>query len=719
MKKILTFPVFMLIITCLGFQMTSERTEGILAGTVTDGTTGEPLIGASVVIAGTKTGTTTDFDGKYHLKLAAGTYDVTFRYLGFTSKNEKNVRIQSGKTTPLNIQMEAADEALEELLIVGYASKSPKATTRSKEMVTAPEGTFDFSTAPVTVETDAVPMTITTRSEDMSGDIMLGDAVLAEEVVTMDETALWIDGVRVDNVTKEISIADSYLKTAVFLLDGKVVSKNLIPMKELNTLEIHAARKKKAAEIAEKLAAEKEKKQLPKAGQLTAGEWNDLEHWKDWQKLEKESNYQSAKKDWDLNLTNRYAVLIENKNKQPLADVKVELHNENGKVLWNARTDNFGKAELWTGIFDEKEQGGKLKIIAHYDGKKYTIKKAKPFKKVNKLKIKTACDISNQVDIVFAVDATGSMQDEINYLKSELQDVIQRVKNADNDLAIRLGSVFYRDQQDAYLTRVSPLDKNIQRTVDFIQNQNADGGGDFPEAVDIALEEAIQKQYWSDDAIARIVFLVLDAPPHMGIHNIQSIQNSIRLAAAKGIKIIPITASGINRSTEYLMKALAMTTNGTYVFITDHSGIGGAHLEPSTKDYQVELLNDLMVRLIGKYTDRSACEEEEEVVEPQFQIDPNQQTPNSTTLVFKNDPTLLNKVRYFPNPATDFITIQLQETISSIEIISSNGQVVKRLENAPAGEEEIDLSGLSEGFYLVRFTKDKSVASGKLIIIKP
>ena len=48
---------------------------------------------------------------------------------------------------------------------------------------------------------------------------------------------------------------------------------------------------------------------------------------------------------------------------------------------------------------------------------------------------------------------------------------------------------------------------------------------------------------------------------------------------------------------------MAITTNGTYVFITDDSGIGESHLQASVGDYQVELLNDLMVRLINKYAE--------------------------------------------------------------------------------------------------------------------
>jgi len=486
-------------------------------------------------------------------------------------------------------------------------------------------------------------------------------------------------------------------------------------MADVNALETFVlekeieAKKKKALE-------EKRKKDRERAGQITAGERIDLEKFKAWKKEQAKGEYATAKKDWKMDLTNRYEVLIENKKGQPMVDVEVQLIDGNKNSLWTARTDNFGKAELWANIFQQKEIG-KLKIIANYNGKKYKVKKLKT-KRANKIKINTDCNVSNQLDIMFAVDATGSMGDEIRYLKSEMQDVIQRVQKQDDDLLIRVGSVFYRDRGDAFLTRSNPLSEDIQTTVDFIKKQNAGGGGDYPEAVDAALDVAINQQEWSEDAVARIVFLILDAPPHMKY--VTALQNTIRNAAEKGIKIIPITASGINRSTEYLMKSMAMATNGTYVFITDDSGIGHAHLKPVDNDFKVEFLNDLMVRLLEKYTDRSACEEEEDETPIQHNPDfNNNQNTNSTTVTFKNDPSILNKVKYFPNPATEIVTIQLQEPISILEIIGTNGQVVKRLENLEVGNHPIDLDGLSEGFYLIRFTKDRSVASGKLIVIKP
>ena len=68
----------------------------------------------------------------------------------------------------------------------------------------------------------------------------------------------------------------------------------------------------------------------------------------------------------------------------------------------------------------------------------------------------------------------------------------------------------------------------------------------------------------------------------------------------KGIKIIPITASGIDKEKEFLMRYMAIATNGAYVFSTNDSGVGNDHLVASVGKYQVESLNNLMEGLINE-----------------------------------------------------------------------------------------------------------------------
>ncbi len=725
MKKFYAIPL----ILCLFFFQNHSVVTSSIVGKVTDDSTGEELIGASVIISKSGTvvsGTTTDFNGNFNIRLDPGKYDLEVIYVGFTNKKIVDVNVVKGKATRVNVQMKTEAEVLDEVVITSYKTPSISMDATSTGSTVTSEHIRSLPTRDVSAMATSISGIKTT---DAGADVSVKGS-------RSSSTDYYIDGVRVkgkkmlkdskvsiiatemeeDVLTEDSRIlitGNKFFESTDYVLKDKIDIKNSFPMIELDPAKVIVLKKNTLTPP---------KVKTPKAGQLTAAEWRDADHWKTWTKQQKDNDYKRAKSDWKFYLTNRYAVVVKNKKGQPLADVQVELVNSKKDVLWTSRTDNEGKADLWAGIFDRKEDGRNLKIVATYNGKKHTIRKAKPFKKINKIKIKTDCNLSNKVDIMFAVDATGSMGDEINYLKSELQNVIERVQKSDDELDIRLGSVFYRDLRDAYLTQSTPLDSDISKTVNFIKNQSAGGGGDFPEAVDAALEETIQKQNWSKEAIARIVFLVLDAPPHMQQQNIESLQKSIRMAAEKGIKIIPVTASGINRSTEYLMKTMALATTGTYVFITDDSGIGNSHLKPKNKDYKVEKLNDLLVRLIGQYTNRESCEEEEqENEEPYSEVlfANNSENSNSNSIVIKEDKSILNNVKYFPNPATTSVTLQLQEPISEIMIIQSNGKVVQRFENVPAGELRVDLSRFSEGFYLIRFRKENGVANGKLIVVKP
>ena len=77
--------------------------------------------------------------------------------------------------------------------------------------------------------------------------------------------------------------------------------------------------------------------------------------------------------------------------------------------------------------------------------------------------------------------------------------------------------------------------------------------------------------------------------------------NDVMLMAEKGIRLIPLASSGVNTETEFLLRSWAVMTGGTYTFLTNHSGIGGDHLEPTIGEYEVEKLNDLLVRVIAEY----------------------------------------------------------------------------------------------------------------------
>lgn len=335
----------------------------------------------------------------------------------------------------------------------------------------------------------------------------------------------------------------------------------------------------------------------PEPGQLTAGEWRDLDNWSFWRGLFAQG---SAWADFDLmwgfDTSLRIPVVVQ-ANDEPIADVAVTLRDAEGGLLWQARTDNLGRAEMWPGLFGAdvvapltlEADGVELEIASLPDELA-----SDPFL----LNLADAPAEPNNLDLMFVIDTTGSMDDELSYLQAELGDVITRVGQELGGLDLRIAMSFYKDTGEVYVVESYPFTTNLDTALGQLAAHGSGGGGDFPEAVTEALDDAVFYHEWSSSARARMMFLVLDAPPHDTPANRTSMSQSVREAAEQGIRIVPLAASGVDKPTEFLLRDFDIATGGTYTFLTSHSGIGGEHLEPTVGEYQVELLNDLLVRLI-------------------------------------------------------------------------------------------------------------------------
>ncbi|MCZ7585262.1 MAG: VWA domain-containing protein [Deltaproteobacteria bacterium] len=144
------------------------------------------------------------------------------------------------------------------------------------------------------------------------------------------------------------------------------------------------------------------------------------------------------------------------------------------------------------------------------------------------------------LDLMFMIDTTGSMCDELSYLQTELADVIGRVEDDFGNVLIRLSVNFYRDSGDDYVVRSFPFSTDIDDSLTKLAAQSCDGGGDYPEAVHTALADAVFEHTWSAAARARLLFLVLDAPPHYTTSVVESLHQTMPDAAEKGIRIVPV-----------------------------------------------------------------------------------------------------------------------------------------------------------------------------------
>jgi len=205
-------------------------------------------------------------------------------------------------------------------------------------------------------------------------------------------------------------------------------------------------------------------------------------------------------------------------------------------------------------------------------------------------------NLPSKLDLMFVIDTTGSMSDELTYLTAEFEGIVENITDDNPNLSIRYGLVVYRDSGDAYVVKGYNFTNSLYVMKSSLSAQKAAGGGDYPEAMDRALAKAVSYD-WRSGNCARMMFLVADAPPHD--EKLTSTMNEVQKARQKGIHIYSLAASGVAETAEYIMRSSSVLTNGRYMFLTDDSGIGNSHAEPKIKGYVITYLNDLVIRTIG------------------------------------------------------------------------------------------------------------------------
>ena len=115
---------------------------------------------------------------------------------------------------------------------------------------------------------------------------------------------------------------------------------------------------------------------------------------------------------------------------------------------------------------------------------------------------------------------------------------------------IRIGLVAYRDRGDAYVTKVVDMSSDLDSVYATLMDFQAGGGGDSPESVNKALNDAVNKMSWSQGEQAyQVVFLVGDAPPHMDYNEIRYPQ-IVASAMEKGIVINTIQCGNMPMTVE-------------------------------------------------------------------------------------------------------------------------------------------------------------------------
>jgi Mg-chelatase subunit ChlD len=182
--------------------------------------------------------------------------------------------------------------------------------------------------------------------------------------------------------------------------------------------------------------------------------------------------------------------------------------------------------------------------------------------------------VENQIDLVFVLDSTGSMQGLIEGAKAKIWSIANSMTSLPSKPKIRIGLLTYRDKADTYITKLFDLTDDIDKVFADLKSFQADGGGDEPESVNQAIDEAVNKMSWekTNPKVYKVIFLVGDAPPHMDYQDDVKYPDTCKKAAESGIIINTIQCGNINNC-ENIWRDIAKKSEGEYARIAQSGDV--------------------------------------------------------------------------------------------------------------------------------------------------
>ncbi len=325
---------------------------------------------------------------------------------------------------------------------------------------------------------------------------------------------------------------------------------------------------------------------------LTAGEIDDNAHWVDY--LRYRDRYADGNVH-DVDIAERYVIRVRGHDRRGVPNAQVSISG-GGKTIFKGRTYTDGRTLFHPRAFASTVGVETFRLYVEKDGSSKTldVSRGEGHEWVVDLDVAGGYPVGSvPLDLLFLLDATGSMADEIDQIKSSLLLISSRISELPSQPDLRFGMVTYRDRGDEYVTRLYDFDSKARDFLNSIRNVSAEGGGDEPESLNEALHVAVNDPDWRLGNAVRLIFLVSDAPPHLNYVNDYNYVEEMMTAHERGVKIFAIASSGLSPQGEYIFRQIAQHTMGRFIF-TLYAG----KTPHEVSEYSVELLDDLVVRLV-------------------------------------------------------------------------------------------------------------------------
>jgi Mg-chelatase subunit ChlD len=172
-----------------------------------------------------------------------------------------------------------------------------------------------------------------------------------------------------------------------------------------------------------------------------------------------------------------------------------------------------------------------------------------------------------KIEVCFVLDTTGSMSGLIEGAKQKIWSIANEIASAKPTPDIRFSLIGYRDRGDEYVLKTFNLTNDLDAIYSQLQSFRADGGGDTPESVNEALDEAVKKISWSADrSVLKIIFLVGDSPPHMDYANAPKYPDVCQTAMKKDLIVNTVQCGNMAETTQ-IWQEIAKLSEGSYAAI--------------------------------------------------------------------------------------------------------------------------------------------------------
>ena len=262
---------------------------------------------------------------------------------------------------------------------------------------------------------------------------------------------------------------------------------------------------------------------LDQGSRLTAGEVDDNTQWDDY--LLYLRNYSGAAV-MQVDVSERHQILVTDSQGNPVLGARIGVE-ANGEEVMVLRTHSNGRSLFFPRALPPEQQSTIYNLSVNANGSTQTFTIQTNDSQREWTIIHPGADqlpTTVNLDVMFLIDATGSMSDEIFQLKENIRAIAAQIDALPSQPNVRFGMVTYRDREDAYLTQVTDFTPDVESFANALAQVQAEGGGDYPEDLNEALYQSIHQTEWRIENTVSLIFLVADAPPSFGLWPTKSLR---------------------------------------------------------------------------------------------------------------------------------------------------------------------------------------------------